>query len=51
MVWLSECDTHVTTNGSDDGRARQLVDIAASGDDDNSECAAGDLFREFPPAP
>jgi hypothetical protein len=29
-------------------RARQLSDIAATGDDDNAECAAADLAREFP---
>jgi len=36
---------------SRDTRARQLADIAASGDDDNAECAAADLAREFPPLP
>jgi len=41
MAWL-ECR---------DERARQLADIVASGDDDNAECAAADLAREFPPAP
>ncbi len=41
MVWLD----------SRDERARQLADIAATGNDDNAECAAADLFREFPPAP
>ena len=30
-----------------DERARQLADIAASGDEDNVECAAADLAREF----
>ena len=35
---------------SDDERARQLADIAASGDDDNAACAAADLAREFPSA-
>ncbi len=34
-----------------DERANQLADIAATGDEDNAECAAADLFREFPPAP
>lgn len=29
-------------------RARQLADIAKSGDEDNAECAAADLAREFP---
>jgi excisionase family DNA binding protein len=32
-------------------RARQLADIATSGDDDNAACAAADLARVFPPAP
>lgn len=31
----------------DDERSRQLADIAATGDEDNSECAAADLAREF----
>lgn len=35
---------------SDDERARQLADIAASGDEDNAECAVADLSREFPDA-
>ena len=35
----------------DADRASQLADIAATGDDDNAECAAADLFREFPPSP
>ena len=38
MSWL-ECR---------DERARQLADIAANDDADNSECAAADLVREFP---
>lgn len=29
-------------------RAQQLADIAAHGDEDNAECAAADLHREFP---
>jgi hypothetical protein len=29
-------------------RAHQLADIAAYGDEDNAECAAADLAREFP---
>ena len=33
-----------------DERARQLADIAATGDADNAECAAADLARERPPA-
>lgn len=41
MAWLD----------SRDDRARQLADIAASGDEDNAESAAADLAREFPPAP
>ncbi len=40
MTWL-ECR---------DERARQLADIAASGDEDNAECAAADMAREFPSA-
>lgn len=33
---------------ADTERAQQLADIAASGDDDNAECASADLAREFP---
>lgn len=33
---------------ADDERARQLNDIAASGDEDNAQVAAADLAREFP---
>ena len=33
-----------------DERARQLADLASSGDEDNAECAAADLAREFPAA-
>jgi excisionase family DNA binding protein len=40
MTWL-ECR---------DKRSSQLADVTATGDDDNAECAAADLFREFPPA-
>ena len=29
-------------------RLQQLTAVAASGDDDNAECAAADLAREFP---
>lgn len=29
-------------------RSQQLADIAACGDEDNAECAAADLAREFP---
>ena len=32
-------------------RFRQLAEIAASGDEDNAECAAADLAREFPAHP
>lgn len=28
-------------------RLQQLTDVAATGDDDNAECAAVDLAREF----
>ena len=38
MAWLD----------SRDDRSRQLADITATGDDDNAECAAADLAREFP---
>jgi hypothetical protein len=34
-----------------DERANQLADIAATGDEDNAECATADLFREFLPLP
>ena len=47
MAWLSKCDTRVTAKKPDDERARQLADIAASGDEDNAECAEADLAREF----
>lgn len=36
------------TAAPSDERARQLADIAANGDDDNAQCAAADLAREFP---
>jgi hypothetical protein len=48
MAWLESRDLGY---GLSDERARQLADIAASGDEDNAECAAADKFREFPPAP
>lgn len=51
MDWLADCDTHVTGKEADRERAQQLADIKASGNDDNSECAAVDYFREFPPTP
>jgi phage terminase Nu1 subunit (DNA packaging protein) len=41
MAWLD----------SRNERARQLADIAVTGDEDNAACAAADHFREFPPAP
>ena len=42
--WLDSRDNRTS-------RANQLADIAATGDEDNAECAAADLFREFPPLP
>ena len=36
------------TAAPSDERAHQLADIAATGDDDNAQCAAADLAREFP---
>lgn len=47
-AWLDDRDL---ASDSSDERTSQLADIAASGDDDNAECAAADLAREFPPAP
>ena len=41
MTWLE----------SRDQRARQLADVAATGNEDAAECAAADLFREFAPLP
>lgn len=41
--WLGLRDSVPT-----DERARQLADVATSGDDDAAECAAADLAREFP---
>lgn len=35
----------------DADRSRQLADIAATGDEDNAECAVADHFREFLPSP
>jgi len=50
MAWLEA--RHSSVHRPDfDERAQQLADITATGDDDNVECAAADLFREFPPAP
>ena len=37
-----------SASSSLDERARQLADIAATGDEDNAACAAADLAREFP---
>jgi hypothetical protein len=42
--WVVE----VSESGNTDPRARQLADIAASGDEDAAECAVADRFREFP---
>ena len=39
--------TEVRASIHDDERASQLADIALTGDEDNSECAAADLAREF----
>ena len=36
---------------SDDERAAMLTDMLAHNDEDASECAAADLFREFHPLP
>jgi hypothetical protein len=41
----------ITRTSDDEERSRQLADIETSGDDDNAECAAADLFRECPSAP
>jgi|688.fasta_scaffold120697_2 hypothetical protein len=42
---------YTTTEKSDDDRSNYLTDIANENDDDAAECAAADLFREFPPTP
>lgn len=47
MAWL---DARGAGSTHAEDRARQLADIAESGDRDNSECAAADLAREFPSA-
>ncbi len=39
---------HQRQQNPDVERAQQLADIAAHGDEDNAECAAADLAREFP---
>lgn len=44
MAWLDGRDLGL----AGDDRARQLADIAATGDEDNAGCAAADLAREFP---
>lgn len=44
----TEMKNKITT---EDERASQLADITTTGDDDNVECAAADLFREFQPTP
>jgi hypothetical protein len=43
-----EVSSHHPQSASIDDRARALADIAAHGDEDNAECAAADLAREFP---
>lgn len=47
IAWLEVFDTRVMHDPPDAERANQLADIAASGDEDNAECAAADLAREF----
>ena len=44
--WLKEA---VSEAAPTDERARHLASIATEGGDDNAECAAADLGREFPP--
>lgn len=44
MAWL---DARGGEGTAADDRARQLADIAVSGDRDNAECATADLAREF----
>jgi len=46
-LWIANQDNGGVTS---DPRARQLADIAATGDHDCAECAAADLHREFPSA-
>lgn len=48
--WLSEFGSQDTLDPRTADRVHQLTDIAASGDEDNAECAAADLAREFPDA-
>lgn len=47
LVGAIKTSASATKECSDEERARQLADIAASGEDDASECAAADYFREF----
>lgn len=42
--WLDSHGEHAPAAA----RQQQLTDVAVSGDDDNAECAAADLVREFP---
>jgi hypothetical protein len=44
-LWVANQDN---AGGNPDPRARQLADIAVTGDRDSAECAASDLFKEFP---
>ena len=44
-LWISSQNN---APSSLDERARQLADIAATGDEDNADCAVADLAREFP---
>jgi hypothetical protein len=48
LVWL-ECRD--LGHEASDERSSQLADITNENDDDAAECAAPDLFREFPPTP
>ena len=41
-------DARIRDAQAQDSRAAQLAEIAASTDEDAAECAAADLFREFP---
>lgn len=45
-LWIANQDSAPASE-----RARQLAEVAATGDDDNAECAAADLAREFPNRP
>lgn len=46
--WLR---TQKSQRDCDADRLTQLADIAAHGDEDNAECAAADIVREFPRSP